>query len=105
MGIVRASHDSCNNASGQRQAPAARILARQLVVKAARRMRREAHFAQWLTLSVDCLDAPRWTAAAPVAASNDDRAGLETLAGLWAALVEARPQVHSVSPDGVIRPV
>ena len=77
---------------GQRQAPAARILARQLVVKAARRMRREGHFAQRLTLSVDCLDAPRWTAAAPVAAANDDRAGLETLAGLWAALVEARPQ-------------
>ena len=57
---------------GQRQAPAARILARQLVVKAARRMRREGYLAQRLTLSVDCLDAPRWTAA---------------------ALVEARPQV------------
>ena len=78
---------------GQRQAPAARILARQLVVKAARRMRREGHLAQRLTLSVDCLDAPRWTAAAAVAAANDDRAGLEALAGLWAALVEARPQV------------
>ena len=105
---MRASSDSCNNAlprtqrrsighsrvlpPGQRHAPAARILARQLVVKAARRMRREGHFAQRLTLSVDCLDAPRWTAAAVVAAANDDRAGLETLAGLWAALVEARPQ-------------
>ena len=77
---------------GQRQAPAARILARQLVVKAARRMRREGYLAQRLTLSVDCFDAPRWTVAAPVAAANDDRAGLETLAGLWAALVEARPQ-------------
>ena len=56
-------------------------------------MRREGHLAQRLTLSVDCLDAPRWTAAAAVAAANDDRAGLEALAGLWAALVEARPQV------------
>ena len=35
---------------GQRQAPAARILARQLVVKAARRMRREGYLAQRLTL-------------------------------------------------------
>ena len=77
---------------GQRQAPAARILARQLVVKAARRMRRERHLAQRITLSVDCLDAPRWTAAAAVAAANDDQAGLEALAGLWATLVEARPQ-------------
>ena len=77
---------------GQRQAPAARILARQLVVKAARRMRREGYLAQRLTLSVDCFDAPRWTAAAPVAAANDDRAGLEALAGLWAVLIRARPQ-------------
>ena len=46
---------------GQRQAPAARILARQLVVKAARCMRRAGYLAQRLTLSVDCLDAPRWT--------------------------------------------
>ena len=42
-------------------------------------------------LGVDCLDAPHWTAAALVAA-NDDRTGLEALAGLWAALVKARPQ-------------
>ncbi len=70
----------------QRQASAARILARQLVVKAARRMRREGYLAQRLTLSVDCLDAPYWTAAVAVAAANDDRAGLEALAGLWAAL-------------------
>ena len=77
----------------QRQASAARIVARQLVVKAARRMRREGYFAQRLTLSVDCLDAPYWTAAVAVAAANDDRAGLEALAGLWAALGEARPQV------------
>ena len=77
---------------GQRQASAARILARQLVVKAARCMRRAGYLAQRLTLSVDCLDGPRWTAAAAVAAANDDRAGLEALAGLWAALVRARPQ-------------
>ena len=29
---------------------------------------------------------------APAAAANDDRAGLEALAGLWAALIRARPQ-------------
>ena len=29
--------------------------------------------------------------AAPVAAANDDRAGLEALDGLWTALVKARP--------------
>ena len=33
-----------------------------------------------------------WTAAAVVAAANDDRAGLEALTGLWAALVRARSQ-------------
>ena len=32
---------------------------------------------------------------AAVAAANDDRAGLEALAGLWAALVKARPQATS----------
>ena len=80
---------------GQRRASGARILARQLVVKAARRMRRmrrAGSLAQRLTLSVGCLDAPRWTAAAAVAAANDDRAGLEALAGLWTAPVRARPQ-------------
>ena len=77
---------------GQRHASAARILARQLVVKAARRLRRAGYLAQRLTLSIDCLDTPRWTAAAAVAAANDDRAGLEALAGLWTAFVEARPQ-------------
>ena len=55
-------------------------------------MRRAGYLAQRLTLSADYLDAPRWTAAAPVATANDDRAGLEALAGLWAALVMARPQ-------------
>ena len=54
-------------------------------------MRRAGYLAQRLMLSVDCLDAPRWTAA-PVATANDDRAGLEALGGLWAALVRARPQ-------------
>ena len=59
--------------------------------KAARRLRRAGYRAQRLTLLVDCLDASRWTAAAAVAAANDERAGLEALAGLWAALVKARP--------------
>ena len=80
---------------GQRQASAARILARQLVVKAAGRVRWEGHLAHRLTLSVDCHDAPRWTAAIAVAAANDDRAGLKALTGLWAALVKARPRRSS----------
>ena len=71
-----------------------RILARQLVVKAARRMRREGHISpSGSRCRSTVFDAPRWTAAAVVAAANDDRAGLEALTGLWAALVEARPQV------------
>ena len=41
-------------------------------------------------LSVDCFDAPLRPVA--VVAANDDRAGLEALAGLWAALVEAPSQ-------------
>ena len=84
---------------GQRQASAARVLARQLVVKAARRLRRAGYLAQRLTLSVDCLDAPRWTAVAAVAAANDDRAGLEALAGLWAVSWTTGPPISTASPE------
>ena len=76
---------------GQRGAQAARILARQLVVKAARRLRREGFLARRLTLSADCLDAPRWTASKAFAKANDDRACLGALAVLWTQLAEARP--------------
>ena len=76
---------------GQRDAQAARILARQLVVKAARRLRREGFLARRLTLSADCLDAPRWTASKAFAKANDDRACLGALAVLWTQLAEARP--------------
>ena len=76
---------------GQRCTPAARIPARQLVVKAARRLRREGFLTRRLTLSVDCLDTPRWTASTALAKANDDRACLGALAVLWTQLAEARP--------------
>ena len=76
---------------GQRCTPAARIPARQLVVKAARRLRREGFLPRRLTLSVDCLDTPRWTASTALAKVNDDRACLGALAVLWTQLAEARP--------------
>ena len=78
----------------QRNAGAARGLARQLVVKAARRLRREGFLAQRLTLSADCLDAPCWTASTAIAQANDDLACLGALAVLWTELAAARP--HAV---------
>ena len=65
-------------------------MARQLVVKAARRLRREGFLARRLTLSADCLDAPAWAASALVGRANDDLACLDALSGLWAALAGAR---------------
>ena len=44
-------------------------------------MWRAGYLAQRLTLSVDCLDAPCWTAVAVVVTANDDRTGLEALVG------------------------
>ena len=75
---------------GERSAQAARPMARQLVVKAARRLRREGFLARRLSLSAECLDAPSWTASAPVARANDDLTCLGALSGLWAALARAR---------------
>ena len=75
---------------GERSAHAARPMARQLVVKAARRLRREGFLARRLTLSADCLDAPSWKAAAAMAGANDDLTCLGALSALWAALAEAR---------------
>ena len=75
---------------GERSAGSARPMARQLVVKAARRLRREGFFARRLTLSADCLDAPSWTASAAVPRANDDLTCLDVLSALWAALTTAR---------------
>ena len=74
----------------QRSAEAARGLARQLVVKAARRLRREGFLAQRLTLSVDCLDAPCWAGSTAITQANDDLACLGALAVLWNELAAAR---------------
>ena len=63
-------------------------------MKAARRLRREGFLAQRLTLSVDCLDAPCWTASTAIAQANDDLACLGALAVLWTELAAARP--HAV---------
>ncbi len=75
---------------GERSAQSARPMARQLVVKAARRLRREGVFARRLTLSADCLDAPSWTASAAVPRANDDLTCLGALSALWPALASAR---------------
>ena len=79
---------------GQRSIEAARPLARQLTVKAARRVRREGFLAQRLTLSADCLDAPCWAGSTAIAQANDDLACLGALAVLWTELAAARP--HAV---------
>ena len=75
---------------GERSAQLARPMARQLVVKAARRLRREGFLARRLTLSADCLDAPAWTASTLLKRANDDLTCLDALSGLWAALAGAR---------------
>ena len=75
---------------GERSAQAARPMARQLVVKAARRLRREGFLARRLTLSADCLDAPSWTASTLVERANDDLTCLGALSALWTALAAAR---------------
>ena len=75
----------------QRSVQTAREPARQLVVKAARRLRREGFVAQRLTVSADCLGAPRWTASTAIAKANDDLSCLGALAVLWAELDGARP--------------
>ena len=75
---------------GQRSIEAARPLARQLTVKAARRVRRSGLVARRLWLGVDCLHAPPWSAAGPLAQANDDLTCLGALGALWARLAAAR---------------
>ena len=77
----------------QRSIEAARPLARQLTVKAARRLRRSGLVARRLWLGVDCLDAPPWSSAEPFAQANDDLACLGALGVLWARLGTARGRV------------
>ena len=75
---------------GERSAQAARPMARQLVVKAARRLRREGFLARRLNLSADFFNAPSWTASTLIARANDDLTCLEALSTLWGALAGAR---------------
>ena len=75
---------------GQRSIEAARPLARQLTVKAARRVRRCGLVARRLWLGIDCLNAPSWSSAGPLAQANDDLACLGALGALWVRLAAAR---------------
>ena len=75
---------------GERSVQLARPMARQLVVKAARRLRREGLLARRLILSADFFNAPAWTASTIVARANDDLTCLDTLSVIWAALARAR---------------
>ena len=75
---------------GERSIEAARPLARQLTVKAARRLRRSGLVARRLWLGVACLNAPPWSAAEPLAQANDDLACLGAMGALWARLAAAR---------------
>ncbi len=75
---------------GERSVQLARPMARQLVVKAARRLRREGLLARRLILSADFFNAPAWTASTIVARANDDLTCLDALSVIWAALARAR---------------
>ena len=75
---------------GERSVQLARPMARQLVVKAARRLRREGLLARRLILSADFFNAPAWTASTIVSRANDDLTCLDALSALWAALARAR---------------
>ena len=75
---------------GERSVQLARPMARQLVVKAARRLRREGLLARRLILSTDFFNAPAWTASTVVARANDDLTCLDALSVIWAALAGAR---------------
>ena len=75
---------------GERSVQLARPMARQLVVKAARRLRREGFLTRRLTLSTDFFNAPAWTASTIVARANDDLTCLDALSVIWTALAGAR---------------
>ena len=68
---------------GHRRLNEARPLVRQLMVKAARRLRRSGFVASRLTLWVACLDAPAWSASTSLPAVSDDLACLDALSVLW----------------------
>ena len=65
---------------------AARPWVRLLVVKAARRLRREGWTAQRLGLAVERLGAASWQGTEALDRVNDDRTCLAALGRLWAAL-------------------
>ena len=69
-----------------RSAACARPWVRLLVVKAARRLRREGWYAERLSLGVERVGAPAWQGAVSMDAVNDDRTCLAALGRLWAAL-------------------
>ena len=64
----------------------ARPWVRLLVVKAARRLRREGWTAGRLCLAVERIGAPLWQGAVALDRVDDDRSCLAALGGLWAAL-------------------
>ena len=70
-----------------RSAASARPWVRLLVVKAARRLRREGWTAGRLGLAVERIGAPPWQGAAALDRVDDDRTCLAALGRLWAALV------------------
>ena len=69
-----------------RSAATARPWVRLLVVKAARRLRREGWTAGRLGLAVERLGAPPWQGTAVLDRVNDDRTCLAALGRLWASL-------------------
>ena len=86
-----------------RSAASARPWVRLLVVKAARRLRREGWTARRLGLGVERLGAPPWQGAVPLDRVNDDRACLAALGRLWAVLA-ADGEGRTVPCAGVARP-
>ena len=70
-----------------RSAASARPWVLLLVVKAARRLRREGWTAGRLNLAVERIGAPPWQGAAALDRADDDRTCLAALGGLWGALV------------------
>ena len=81
---------------------AVRECARLLLVKAARRMRRDGHRAQTLSLSLRLLRPDRrWSAAAALPTVHDDHACLAGLAALWDQVCADLPPSATVLQCGV----
>lgn len=77
----------------------ARLCARLLTVKAARRLRRAGALARRLALSIRVERRGKWSAEARFAAAADDHTFLEALSGLWlAALAAQRRDTGQAAP-------